>query len=133
MPQYDISPAELEVLKVLWRQAPLPAQVIVDEVQKTQDWHAKTVKTLLNRLVKKEVLDFEKQGRSYLYQPTLSKSDYQRQQGKHFINRVFEGKLSPLVAGFANQGTLDQDDIDALKDIIAQYDAPTKGKNNDSN
>ena len=118
----DISNAELEVLSVLWHQHPLSAQEIIETLNKDKEWHEKTVKTLLNRLVKKEAIGFEKQQRRYLYSPLIEQESYQQQASQSLIERLFRGRLSPLVAGFAKKNDLQKDDIDSLKALIKQWE-----------
>lgn len=118
----DISNAELEVLNVLWQQSPMSALEIILILQKDKDWHDKTIKTLLNRLVKKEAIGFEKQQRRYLYFPLIEQESYQQSASQSIIQRLFSGKVSPLVAGFAKQNRLQKDDIDSLKQLIKDWE-----------
>ena len=117
----DISGAELEVMKVLWQQAPLTANEVV-ELLASAEWHEKTVKTLLNRLVAKQAIGFDKDGRAYRYYPLVAQADYQQKESRSFIDKVFGGRLAPLVAGFAGQKQLSADDIAELKQVIAQWE-----------
>ena len=87
-----------------------------------KDWHEKTVKTLLNRLVSKGALGFEKDGRAYLYYPLIAEQDYQRQQSRSFVERLFAGRVAPLVAGFASQNKLNADDVQQLKQLITEWE-----------
>ncbi|MCC5880011.1 MAG: BlaI/MecI/CopY family transcriptional regulator [Idiomarina sp.] len=118
----DISNAELEVLNVLWAEAPLPANEVAKRVQLAQDWHEKTVKTLLNRLAGKGAISFEKDGRAYLYSPVIEQANYQQKVSQNFVERLFAGRVSPLVAGFARQGKLSADDVDELKGLIKDWE-----------
>ena len=118
----DISNAEIEVLNVLWNQSPLSAQEIIEILNLDKQWHEKTVKTLLNRLVKKEAVGFKKQQRRYLYSPLIEQESYQQKASQSLIERLFSGQLSPLVAGFAKKNDLQKDDIDSLKEIIKQWE-----------
>ena len=70
-----ISDAEWEIMKVLWRRAPSSAQVVIDSLEGTTHWHPTTVRTLLNRLVRKGVLNFKREGRAYIYSPTLTEAE----------------------------------------------------------
>ncbi len=117
----EISGAELEVMKVLWQQSPLTANEVV-ELLADADWHEKTVKTLLNRLVAKQAIGFDKDGRAYRYYPLVAQTDYQQKESRSFIDKVFGGRLAPLVAGFAGQKQLSADDIAELKQVIAQWE-----------
>ena len=118
----EISNAELVILNVLWQQAPLLSADIVLRVQQQEDWHEKTIKTLLNRLVKKGALSFEKDGRAYRYSPILAQQDYQQRAGSKLINNLFAGSVAGLVAGFAQQGQLSDQDVAQLKAIIAEWE-----------
>ena len=118
----DISNAEFEVLEALWQQAPASANDIIARLNQHKQWHEKTVKTLLNRLVKKNALGFEKQQRSYLYFPLVERENYTIKESKNLIEKLFSGRLSPLVAGFAKHSDLKKDDIDELKAVIAQWE-----------
>ena len=118
----EISNAEFEVLKVLWNQHPLSANEIITLLNKEKEWHDKTVKTLLNRLVKKQAINFEKQQRRYLYSPLIEQESYKIKESESLIKRMFSGRVSPLVAGFAKKNNLQQQDIDELKDLISNWE-----------
>ncbi|ACA87996.1 BlaI/MecI/CopY family transcriptional regulator [Shewanella woodyi] len=118
----EISNSELAVLNLLWHSSPMSSSEVVAQLNKSKQWHEKTVKTLLNRLVKKEAVGFEKQGRSYLYHPLIDQGEFQLKESQSFIERVFSGKLTPLVAGFAKENKLSSDDIAELKQLIDNWE-----------
>lgn len=118
----EISAAELEVMKVLWTQAPQSANDVVAALADASTWHEKTVKTLLNRLVVKEAVGFEKDGRAYLYYPLIQQADYQQKESRSFVDKVFGGRLAPLVAGFAGGKQLSAEDVAELKQLISQWE-----------
>ncbi|MEC9261853.1 MAG: BlaI/MecI/CopY family transcriptional regulator [Pseudomonadota bacterium] len=121
-PKADISNAEFEVLDVLWDEYPATSSDIVERLNQKKPWHDKTVKTLLSRLVKKGVVDFDKAQRQYLYRPLIAREDYTKKEATSFVSRLFKGKVAPLVAGFANQNSLSQQDVDELKALIKQWE-----------
>jgi len=120
----EISNAELSVMQVVWQRQrqPLSANDVIAGLGDDNDWHEKTVKTLLNRLVSKGALGFNKDGRAYLYYSLITEQDYQLQQSRSFVDRLFAGKVAPLVAGFASQNTLKPDDVQQLKQLIADWE-----------
>lgn len=118
----EITHTELELLKVLWQQSPLTANEIIEQLNKQKPWHEKTVKTLLNRLVKKAAISFEKDKRKYLYFPLLEQESYQIKESESLITRMFSGRVSPLVAGFAKKNNLEKQDIEELKALIQQWE-----------
>lgn len=122
--RHTISDSEIYVMQVLWKNAPQTADQIVRRLQENHDWHEKTIKTMLNRLVKKGFLDFSKQQRCYLYKPTIDEYTYQKQASRNFIGRLYRGQISPLVAQFAEQELLTPDDIESLKDLLNKLENP---------
>ena len=129
----DISDTEFEVLDALWQGYPAPAQEIVSRLNQVKPWHEKTVKTLLSRLVKKEAISFEKEDRRYIYTPLISRESYVQHQSQNLIEKLFSGRISPLIAGFARNKNLDKDDIDQLKNIIADWEAEQQLTNDNIN
>ncbi len=117
----DISNAELIILNALWQSSPQLSADIVKGIQKDNDWHEKTIKTLLGRLVKKSAVDFDKAGRVYHYYPLVDQQDYQQRVSLSIVDRLFSGRISDLVSGFAQQRQLSHDDVESLKQIIADW------------
>lgn len=118
----SISDAEWEVMQVLWDAAPRPlaAGEVVDALAGRKDWNPRTVKTLLNRLVKKRALGFEAQGKRYLYRPRVSREACVRSEGRTFLARVFGGAAGPLLAHFVNESPLTREEIAYLKRLLAE-------------
>jgi len=73
---HRISAAESEVMKVLWTDSPKPAEELLVILAKEQGWAEGTVKTLLNRLLKKGAIAADKDGRRFLYRPLIGREDY---------------------------------------------------------
>ena len=67
MPQVTISDAEWQVMNVIWDHRPLTAQEVIAQLADQASWAPPTVKTMLHRLVKKQVLTYEQQGNRYVY------------------------------------------------------------------
>jgi BlaI family penicillinase repressor len=118
----DISKTEFEVLDALWEQYPASANEIIQRLKQNKPWHEKTVKTLISRLVKKHVIDFDKQQRSYLYFPLVERSTYIEKESKSLVSRLFGGKIAPLGAGFANSDSLSKEDVEELKSLIKKWE-----------
>ena len=118
----EISKAEFEVLEAIWQTHPTSANEIIERLNQHKPWHDKTVKTLLNRMVKKGAISFEKEQRSYLYSPLLERDSDTLKESQSLIERLFSGRIAPLVAGFAKTEQLSQRDIDELKQVIAKWE-----------
>jgi len=116
----QITPAELEIMKVLWKQPGIGAAEIVDALEGEQDWSPRTVKTLLSRLVEKGALKTEADGRRYLYQPTVDEQAYQNKEAGRLVDKRFGGRAAPLVAQLAYTRGLSDDDIQELEALLGR-------------
>ena len=116
----SISSAEWKVMRVLWDKAPQPAYDIVQALEKTESWHTNTVKTLLNRLVKKKALTVEKYKNLFLYSPALKEADCVRAESQSFLERFFGGDVRPLLIHFVENNQLTAEDLAELQKILRQ-------------
>lgn len=113
-----ISEAELVVMEALWEHSPQTANDVADRVAGARDWSVQTVKTLLSRLMTKEVIAADQDGRRFLYRPLIARDDYVASESGRLVNRLFGGRVSPLIAQFAQQDQLTAEDIAELEDIL---------------
>lgn len=118
----DISDAESIVMEVLWLRSPRTADEVIAELAAGQDWQEPTIRTLLNRLLNKGAIGAQKDGRRYLYSAVLQREDWVNRQSRSLLNRLFEGRVAPLVAHFSEQGKLSKKDIAELKKLIEGLD-----------
>ncbi len=113
-----ISDAEHAVMEVLWQDSPLTAQDVAERVDPDRGWSANTVKTLLGRLLGKAVIAHEADGRRYLYRPLVAREDYVAGESRRLIDRLFGGRLTPLVAHLADRDELTTRDIAEIEAIL---------------
>lgn len=113
-----ISEAELVVMEALWEQSPQTATDVADRVAAARDWSVQTVKTLLSRLMAKDIIAADQDGRRFLYRPMVARDDYVAGESGRLVNRLFGGRISPLVAQLASQDQLTAEDIAELEDIL---------------
>ena len=117
----NLSPAEWEVMKVLWEHGPMAARDIYAHLEKDQTWTYDTVKTFLRRAVSKGWLDYDQIGNSYLYRAAVPREKAVFAAIGDFSNRVLDGVLAPFVAYFARQKGLSPEDLDQLEEIIKRH------------
>ena len=118
-----ISDAESQVMDVLWRAAsPISADDVIAALVSAQSWQEATIKTLLNRLLKKGALAASRDGRRYLYRAVLKRDQWVSSESTSMIERLFGGRVAPLVAHFGKHRKLSADDIAELKKLIGELD-----------
>ncbi|MGC6399733.1 BlaI/MecI/CopY family transcriptional regulator [Sphingomonas sp. FW199] len=115
-----ISDAEHAVMEVLWEDSPLTAQEVVERIPAERDWSANTVKTLLGRLLAKNIIAHEEDGRRYRYRPLVAREDYVDGESRRLMDRLFGGRLTPLVAHMAERDALTADDIAEIEALLRE-------------
>jgi BlaI family penicillinase repressor len=115
-----ISESEWVVMRVLWSKSPLAAQEVFEQLDATTKWKPKTIKTLIDRLVKKGAVKYEKDGRRYLYYPAVGRDECVTTERRSFVRRVYGGITKPMLAAFLEDAELSAEDIAELKEILKQ-------------
>jgi predicted transcriptional regulator len=118
----SISDAESVVMEVLWERHPLGSDEVVAALADSSNWREPTVKTLLSRLLRKGAIAAERDGRRYLYRPVLERADYVHAQSKGLLDRLFGGRVAPLVAHFSERHKLGRKDLAELRRLIEELD-----------
>lgn len=118
----QISEAESFVMGVLWQHSPRYAEDVIAQLSEEQDWQEPTIKTLLNRLLNKGAIRAEKHGRRYSYSAVLKREEWVTTESKSLLNRIFDGRIAPLVAHFTEKVKLSKKDIAELKKLIEELD-----------
>lgn len=115
-----ISEAEWKIMELLWQNSPLSSQEIIDSLKGKVDWSHQTIRTLVNRLLNKKAIQFEKDGRAYLYSPTVSEKECKKSERKSFLSRVYKGAHHTMLAAFLEDTKLTPEEIEDLENILNQ-------------
>ncbi|QQZ07662.1 BlaI/MecI/CopY family transcriptional regulator [Heyndrickxia vini] len=118
----QISEAEYEVMKVVWKYEPISTPEIVEKVSKNIEWKPNTIQTMLVRLVRKKALQTKKDGRVFIYTSLVKENEYVEQKSKLFLKQFFGGTLNSMVLNFIENDQLSKDDISELKNILSERD-----------
>ncbi|MDX1549485.1 MAG: BlaI/MecI/CopY family transcriptional regulator [Lysobacter spongiicola] len=118
----QISEAESAVMQVLWNRSPMSAEEVVAALEGEREWQAATIKTLLGRLLNKGAIQAERQGRRYLYSPILERGQWMLGESEGLLQRLFDGRVAPLVAHFSSHRKLSRADVVELRKLIEELD-----------
>lgn len=117
-PLPQISEAEYEVMRIVWQNAPVSTNEIVERLEKTTSWNPKTIQTLIKRLVTKRALTYEKEGRMFVYTPLVEENEYVSQESSSFLKKYYNGNISAMLSAFLDNDKLSASDIDDLRSLL---------------
>lgn len=115
----QISEAEFEVMKIVWKYAPINTNEITDQLVQTTTWSPKTIQTLIKRLVNKGALSYEKQGRIFVYTPLIKKNEYIGQESNSFLKRFYNGDITAMLSAYIENDRLSEKEIEDLRSLLS--------------
>jgi BlaI family transcriptional regulator, penicillinase repressor len=115
-----ISEAEHAVMEVLWEEQPLTAAEVAERAGPKRGWSVHTVKTLLSRLMAKGAITHEAEGRRFLYSPAIERDSYVGGESEKLVDRLFGGRVTPLIAQLAERRALSAQDIAELEALLKE-------------
>src|SRR4051812_49142438 len=120
----QISDAEWDVMERVWASGPCTAADVIGQLRATHDWNHSTIRTLLARLVEKGALAYDVDGARYIYRAAASRRRCVRQEGRSFLEKAFGGDVAALLAHFVQEASLDREQIEQLRQLLAQKKNP---------
>ena len=115
----QISEAEFEVMKVIWKYAPISTNEVTEKLTQTTDWSPKTIQTMLKRLVTKKALTYEKQSRVFVYTPLVPETEYIRQESNSFLNKYYNGNIVSMLTSYLEDDKLSKTELDTLRLLLS--------------
>lgn len=115
----QISEAEFEVMKVIWKYAPINTNEVTEKLTQTTDWSPKTIQTMLKRLVTKKALTYEKQSRVFVYTPLVPETEYIRQESNSFLNKYYNGNIVSMLTSYLEDDKLSKTELDTLRHLLS--------------
>ena len=116
----QISEAEYEVMKIVWKYAPINTNEITEKLLATSSWSAKTIQTLIKRLVNKGVLTYEKNSRVFVYTPVVKESEYLSQESNSYLNRYYDGDITAMLSAYIQNDKLSKTEIETLRALLSK-------------
>ena len=117
-----ITAAESQIMEALWQGGPMTTEEIVATVGPAQVWAEGTVRTLINRLMRKKAIRGERDGTRFAYRPLVRREDYVLNESQGLLDRLFDGRLAPLVSHLSQSRKLSAEDIAELKKLIEGFE-----------
>ena len=115
----QISEAEFEVMKIVWKYAPISTNEITEKLTQISSWSPKTIQTLIKRLVSKKALTYEKQSRVFVYTPLVKEDEYIRQESNSFLKRYYNGNIVSMLTSYLEDDKLSKTELDTLRHLLS--------------
>lgn len=116
----QISEAEYEVMKLVWKYAPISTNEITERLVQTTSWSPKTIQTLIKRLVTKGALTYEKKGRVFVYTPLVIEQEYIHRESDSFLKRYFNGNITAMLSSYLESEQLSETELENLRSLLSK-------------
>lgn len=118
--EHKISESEWQLMEILWEDGELTQPQIMSRLG--NKWNKNTVHTFLTRLCAKGFLEADKEKNPHVYRPVIARADCERQERQSFLERIYQGSVSRMVAAFVKDADLQPDEVEALKRILDEIE-----------
>lgn len=117
--KYNITDAELEIMKILWENKQISLNQIMEELSKNKHKNKNTIKTLLYRLIEKgAVKSISKNKKENEFKAIISKEKYLRKANQSFLDKLYNGNTSNMLLNFVENKEISKDELKKLIEII---------------
>lgn len=120
MKPVHISESEWQVMSLAWEKTPVTTAEIVETLSQRNAWHPRTIRTLVDRLVRKGALEVRRDGKRYLYTPKVSQKTCVRQESQSFLERVFGGEPALMLLHLVKESDLSKEEIRELRRLLSE-------------
>lgn len=114
----QISEAEFEVMKIVWKYAPISTNEVIGKLTLTSSWSPKTIQTLLKRLTAKGAITYEKKSRVFVYSPLVQEDEYISRESSSFLKRYYDGNISNMLSAYLESDRLSDTQINELRALL---------------
>ena len=119
LPLPDLTKAEFDILRIIWKSRKLSIREVHDQITVTHDWVYSTTKTMMDRMVRKHLLEREKFHGVFLYRPLISRPTGFTRIVQFFADHVLELDYGEVVALFSRSKALKPEEIRELEKLLA--------------
>lgn len=113
--EVNITSAEWRIMRVVWTLESATSRELTDILGESMQWKPATIKTLLRRLVDKNILKTTKKGNRFIYSPVMNETDTIENETKQFFSNLCARKVGMAIASLVKESDLTQDDLDKIQ------------------
>ena len=117
--QIPLTEAEWKIMLLLWERSPQTMMELTRSLQPETGWTKHTVITMLKRMHQKGTVAINEDGPVKCYAPAVERSRVAQEQTQTLLKRLFSGRASLLVNDLVRSGSLSEQELNELEQIIA--------------
>ena len=116
----SLSDLQLAIMRVVWSRGEATVNDVHTALQVSRGLALSTVATMMNRLIKDEVLDRDRRERTYVYRALVSESEVTRSAVNSLLSRLFGGDPQRLVSHLMAEGDVSPDELAEARALLAE-------------
>ncbi len=118
MKDMEMGPGQMRVMRIVWEKKRITANEIIEIMNEEDDVKRSTVQTFLKTLVRKGLLGYDTEDRTFIYFPLVSKDDVAHHALHGFLDHMFEGSMEGLVSFLVNKEKISPRELDIINGLI---------------
>lgn len=117
-PNHELTDAEWAIMKILWQNEPCAAGTVQEALAKSKAWAYSTVKTTMDRMVKKGLLEITKIRNLQLFSSRISQTQAKTGELRKMLKRAFDGALTPMMQFLIENENISKEQLKQLRKIV---------------
>jgi BlaI family penicillinase repressor len=113
-----LSEGEWKIMNILWKDGPSSLMELVRKLESETSWSKSTVFVMMKRLVSKEAVKVDTEGKLQRYEPLIERTDAEARETGSFLSKVYHGSVRMMMSSLAEQKSLSKEDIAELRHIL---------------
>jgi BlaI family penicillinase repressor len=114
----ELFESEWAILQKVWEIEPCTSPTVQEELQGEKGWAYTTVKTMMDRMVKKGLLKTKKIRNLYFYSSAVTQSQARKSEITRTLKRAFDGTFTPLMQFLIENDQLSEEEYSHLEKLI---------------
>lgn len=123
-----LTEAEWAIMNVVWEIEPCAAGSVQEALAKTKDWAYSTVKTTMDRMVAKGILEITRIRNLQLFSSCISQAEAKKGEFRKMLKRAFDGALTPMMQFLIEQEEVSQEELTLLRRLVNSQASKKKSR-----
>jgi BlaI family transcriptional regulator, penicillinase repressor len=116
--QSELTAGEWAIIQAVWDNEPCAAPTVQEELENKTGWSYSTVKTMMDRMVDKRLLQTQRIRNLILYTSSITRKEAQKGEIMRAVKRAFGGALTPMMQFLLESKNLTEDELNQLEAMI---------------